>query len=150
MLENVFNSVLLPTENEVDLTSVSERKPCFLPACVHLERFVDIGTTTCSVCITVTSSTIVGAAVIGEKLSNLEGKVVFGAIKMWLESPGFFEILLGDKFQRCSVAVLPVPVHGVAAHAQPWAHTAPQGHCNSWKRELVSRLEHYKSKTCRR
>lgn len=69
------------------------------------------------VCITVTGSTVVGAAVIQEQLSNLQGEVVVGRMEKALEAALGLLILFGEELQRCCVEVLSVPQHGVAGHA---------------------------------
>lgn len=83
-----------------------------------------------SVCITVTGSTVVGAAVIEKQSSDLQRELVVGCVERRLVVSRRLLILVDEELQWCSVAVLSVPEHGVAAHAEPLTHAALQCHCD--------------------
>ena len=61
-------------------------EPQLLPACVpSVTVSLVICMTVCSVCITVTGSTVVGAAVIEKQLTDFKSEAVFGCVDRGLE-----------------------------------------------------------------
>lgn len=109
---------------------------------------VIICTTAWSVCITVSGSAVVGAAVIMKQLRDEKRKVVFRCFERRLEVALCLIILVGEELQRSTELVLSVPHHRVAAHAEALTHSALHRHRDSRWTYQISRLENYDSKTC--
>lgn len=111
-------------------------------------RHVIICMTVWSVCITVSGSAVVGAAVIMKQLRDEKRKVVFRCFEQCLEVALGSIIFVGEELQRSTELVLSVPHHRVAAHAEALTHSALQCHGDFRGTYQISRLENYYSKTC--
>lgn len=111
-------------------------------------RHVVICMTVWSVCITVSGSAVVGAAVVTKQLRDEKRKVVFRCFERRLETTLALIILFGEELQRSTELVLSVPHHRVAAHAEALAHSAFQRHSDSRRTYQIFRLENYYGKTC--
>lgn len=111
-------------------------------------RHVIICMTVWSVCITVSGSAVVDAAVIMKQLGDEKRKVVFGCFEQCLEVALGSIILVGEELQRSAELVLSVPHHSVAAHAEALTHSALHRRRDSRGTYQISRLENYDSKTC--
>lgn len=91
----------------------------------------------------------VGAAVVHQQSAEVKGEVVLVGIDGGVEAARCVLVLLDEELQLSSVAVLSVPKHGVAAHAEPASHAALQSQRGSCLGQQVFRLQHFDGGTCR-
>lgn len=119
--------------NYSNLENLVSKQARLLPAWL-LSVIDNICMTAWSVCITVTGSTVVHAAVVGEQYSNVKVELACGSINRCLEVSSILVIFGGEELQWSSVLLLSVPEHGVAAHVDSWTHSALQCHSAPWER----------------
>lgn len=124
MINNVLNNLL----------RYFNTKKATAPSCLSATEGLVICKTVRSVCITVTGSTVIDAAVVHRQLQDLKSKQIFGSFERRAIISNRFFVFFKDKLHLCSMALLSVPKHGLAAHAVSLSHFALQCHIDCWRR----------------